>query len=284
MIVDCHAHLLPPWRLRKLLEWQRRFAPAHPVPVDVSLDALLAEYAEAGVDRIWNFAHAVFPDESDGLNEWNRQLAQAHPGIVPFGTCHPGEPDPVGVVDRCLGELGFVGLKFHPFVQRFVPWDPPFLRLLERVARHGPRVLVFHTGFEAFYGSPLPLAGFAEVLRAVPHNPVVLAHAGYPDVAGAFELVARFPNCHVDTVHALAAVTAGWDPGSQSAALAALRQGIAAFPDRVLFGTDHPAGTGTLASMYADARAFGLDPATEAAILGGNARRLTEAARPAVSG
>jgi predicted TIM-barrel fold metal-dependent hydrolase len=52
----------------------------------------------------------------------------------------------------------------------------------------------------------------------------------------------------------------------------------------VLFGTDHPAGTGTLASMYADARAFGLDPATEAAILGGNARRLTEAARPAVSG
>jgi len=186
-------------------------------------------------------------------------------------------------VDRCLGELGFVGMKFHPFVQRFVPWEPPFLRLLERIARHGPRIVVFHTGFEAFYGGPLPLARFAEVLRAVPGTPIVLAHAGYPDVAGAVELMARFPNCHVDTVHVLSRITAGWDPGSQGAALAALRAGIAAFPERVLFGTDHPAGTGTLAQMYADLDAFGLDRPTRAAVAGGNAVRLMTAARPSAA-
>jgi hypothetical protein len=279
VIVDCHAHLLPPRRLRKLIEWQRRFAPTHPVPDDVSVDALLAEYAAAGIDRIWNFAHAIFPDESDALNEWNRRLAERHPRVVPFGTCHPASPDPAGVIDRCLGEHGFVGMKFHPFVQRFVPWEPRWFPLWERIARHGPRIVVFHTGFEAFYGSALPVAGFAAILAALPETAVVLAHAGYPDVAGAFELVARYPNCHVDTVHVLARVTAGWDPGDQPAAWRALRQGIAAFPDRVLFGTDHPAGTGTLAAMCADLCAFGLAPAVEGAVAGENARRLVDAVR-----
>jgi uncharacterized protein len=280
VIVDCHAHLLPPRRMRKLLEWQRRHAPEHPVPVDVTLETLLAEYAAAGVDRVWNFAHALFPDESGPLNDWNHALGRSDPRVVPFGTCHPRAPDPDGVIERCLGEHGFVGMKFHPFVQRFVPWEAPFLRLLERIARGGPRILVFHTGFEAFYGGALPIGGFAEVLRAAPEAPVVLAHAGYPDVAGAFELVGRYANCHVDTVHVLAAVTTGWDPGSQQAAWQALREGIAAFPERILFGTDHPAGTGTLAAMYADARAFGLPPDVERLVLGENARRLVAAIRP----
>jgi hypothetical protein len=251
------------------------------VPLDVTVQALLGEYAVSGVDRIWNFAHAVFPDESDDLNEWSRGLADADPRIVPFGTCHPEAPDPLAVIDRCLGDHGFVGMKFHPFVQEFVPWEPRWLPLWERIATHGPRVLVFHTGFEAFYGRPLPVQGFEAILRALPDTPVVLAHAGYPDVAGALELVARYPNCYVDTVHLLSPVTAAWDPGSQPAAWAALREGLRTFPDRILFGTDHPAGTGTLAAMYADARAFGLAPDVAPRVLGENAWRLMEAVRRA---
>jgi hypothetical protein len=274
MIVDCHAHLLPPWRMAKLIQWTRRFNPRLPVPVDVSLETLLAEYREAGVDAVWNFAHAIFPDETDALNEWNYRLGQDHPEIVPIGTCHPETPSPVAVVDRCFTEYRFLGMKFHPYVQRFTPWEDRFLPLYERIAHHGGLV-IFHTGFEEFYGGALPLAGFRRIVEAFPHLVVVFAHANYPKVGEALEFVARYPNVFLDTVHLFARDAESWasDP-PQREIWARLREGITAFPDRVMFGTDHPSGTGWLADMYRDVRAFSLPAPLEEKLLGGNAFAL----------
>lgn len=280
MRIDCHVHLLPPERMAKLIRWTLRFNPAHPVPEAVTLEALLDEYRAVGVDYVWNFAHAIFPEETTPLNEWNRRLGQAHPWILPFGTCHPESPDPVAVVDRCLGEYGFVGMKFHPFVQRFTPWEPRFFPVWERIARHR-RILVFHTGFEEFYGGPLPLTGFEAILSAFPELPVVFAHGNYPWVGQAFELVARHPGLYLDTVHVFARVTQAWDRRTaERSAWEELRQGLQAFPDRVMFGTDHPSGTGTLVQMYDEFRAFGLPEDLERRLLGGTARRLVERIRP----
>ncbi len=279
MLIDCHAHLLPPDRMAKLMRWTRRFNPAHPIPDTVTLDALLAEYQEAGVASVWNFAHAIFPEETDGLNEWNWRLGQAQPSILPFGTCHPLTPDPLAVIDRCLGEYGFVGMKFHPFVQRFTPWEPRLFPLYEAIARYG-RIVVFHTGFEEFYGGALPLGGFEAILRAFPALPVVFAHANYPRLGEAFELVARHPSLYLDTVHVFARVTQAWDRVEQGPAWAALREGLRAFPDRVMFGTDHPSGTGTLRQMYQEFHDFGLSADLERRLLGETARALVEKIRP----
>jgi len=284
MRIDCHVHLLPPERMAKLIRWTLRFNPAHPVPETVTLEALLDEYRAVGVDYVWNFAHAIFPEETTPLNEWNRRLGQAHPWILPFGTCHPESPDPVAVVDRCLGEYGFVGMKFHPFVQRFTPWEPRFFPVWERIARHR-RILVFHTGFEEFYGGPLPLTGFEAILSAFPELPVVFAHGNYPWVGQAFELVARHPGLYLDTVHVFARVTQAWDRRTaERSAWEELRQGLRAFPDRVMFGTDHPSGTGTLAQMYAELEAFGLAEDLARRLLGETARRLVERIRPLAEG
>lgn len=279
MRIDCHAHLLPPVRMAKLIRWTLRFAPAHPVPETVALDALLAEYRAAGVDYVWNFAHAIFPQETEALNEWSWRLGRSHPWILPFGTCHPLAPVPLAVIDRCFGDYGFVGMKFHPFVQRFTPWEPRFFPLYERIAHHGGLV-VFHTGFEEFYGGTLPLGGFEPILRAFPTLRVVFAHANYPRVAEAFDLVARYPSLYLDTVHVFARVTQGWDRAAQGSAWDQLRDGLRAFPDRVMFGTDHPSGTGTLQEMYDEFHAFGLAPDLERRLLGETARRLVESIRP----
>jgi uncharacterized protein len=281
MRIDCHAHLLPAERMAKLVRWTLRFSPAHPVPETVTLEALLAEYAAAGVDRVWNFAHAIFPEETAPLNEWNWRLSRREPRVLPFGTCHPRAPDPLDVIDRCLEGYGFPGMKFHPFVQRFTPWEPRYFPLWERIARHR-RLVVFHTGFEEFYGAPLPVAGFEAILDAFPELPVVFAHANYPWVGQAFELLGRHPNLYLDTVHVFARVTGAWDRRTdQRSAWAELRCGLAAFPDRVMFGTDHPSGTGTLAGMYEEFQAFGLPEALERRLLGETARRLVEGLPPA---
>jgi predicted TIM-barrel fold metal-dependent hydrolase len=86
--------------------------------------------------------------------------------------------------------------------------------------------------------------------------------------------VGRYPNLYLDTVHAFGRVTAEWDGAHQAEVWAALRAGLAAFPDRVMFGTDHPSGTGTLAGMYEELRAFGLPAGVEQAMLGDTAARL----------
>jgi len=51
VIIDSHAHLLPPERMAKLIRWTRRFNPFHPVPDSVTLEELLQEYADARVDE-----------------------------------------------------------------------------------------------------------------------------------------------------------------------------------------------------------------------------------------
>jgi hypothetical protein len=263
----------------KLIQWARRSNPAHPVPEDVGIDALLREYAQAGIEQVWNFAHAIFPEETDGLNEWNWRLGLGHPEVIAFGTCHPATPDPVGVIDRCLLEYQFPGIKFHPFIQRFIPWDARLFPIYERIEARGGLV-VFHTGFEEFYGGALPLSGFAAILRAFPRLVTVFAHANYPRVGEAFDLVARHPNLYLDTVHVFAAFSRSWEPhGDRAAALSELQRGLTAFPDRVMFGTDHPAGAGTLKEIYEEVRASGVAGDLERALLGETARGLVAAVR-----
>ena len=125
----------------------------------------------------------------------------------------------------------------------------------------------------------LPIRGFDAILGAFPELPIVFAHANYPRVGDAFALVARHRNLYLDTVHVFARVTQGWDRANQASAWAALEEGLRAFPDRAMFGTDHPSGTGTLRQMYEEFHAFGLAPDLERRLLGETAGALVERVR-----
>ena len=280
LILDCHVHLLPPRRLLKLIEWARRFFPGHPVPETIALEELLAEFEAQGIRALLNFAHAIFPDETDVLNRFNHELATRYPQVLPVGTLHPESPEPLLVVSQCLDEYGFLGLKFHAFVQKFLPWEPRMRPVYEAVAARG-RLLYFHTGFEAFYGGPLPVAGWAELLAGIPPTPIVLAHACFPHFEAAFELLDRHPHLYLDIVNTLSPLAAMWLSGQDlEERRRVLREGVEAFPDRIMFGSDHPAGLGGLAQIYRDFDDFGLSDRARAALLGGTARRLIERVAP----
>ena len=264
----------------KLIEWLRRYLPDHPVPEAVTLDELFAEFQAQGIRAVLNFAHAIFPDETDGLNRFNFELGERSPQVLPIGTLHPETPEPLRVVAQCLDDYHFLGLKFHPFVQRFLPWEPRMLPVYEAVAERG-RLLYFHTGFEGLYGGPLPVAGWADLLRVIPPTPIVFAHACFPHFEQAFELLDRHPHLYLDIVNVLSALAAPWAEGWDLAERhRCLREGIEAFPDRIMFGSDHPAGMGSLAQIYQDFDGFGLSDRAKAALLGGTALRLVERVAP----
>jgi uncharacterized protein len=81
-----------------------------------------------------NLVYPIRDDETEAVNRFNFELHERYPWIIPFGGLHVGDGDKGAIVDRCLGEHGFLGFKFHPFIQAFDSLDPRMMPAYERLA------------------------------------------------------------------------------------------------------------------------------------------------------
>lgn len=274
MLIDCHVHLLPPRRLAGLLRWMHGFYPHHPIPVDVTLEQCIAHYEALPVDYLFNLVYPIRAGETEELNRFNLELHRRHPWIIPFGGCHVEDADKGAIVDRCLGEYGFLGFKFHPFIQRLDPLDPRLLEVYARLAAWG-RPVVFHTGFEEFYGRTLPAETLEEIARTFPRMPVVFAHALFPNFDDAWRLVRRYDNVWLEMTNVFSNF---WDPRyilkKYPSARTLLLEGVGPHSERIMFGTDHPSGAGTLGEIYQALDRAGLGETARERLLGGTAERF----------
>jgi Amidohydrolase len=198
------------------MKWMHGFYPEHPIPRDVTLEQCIAYYDTIAVDYIFNLVYPIRDDETEVVNRFNLELQQRYPWIVPFGGLHVADPDKGAIVERCLGEYGFLGFKFHPFIQAFDPLDPRMMPAYERLAAW-KRPVVFHTGYEEFY------------------ERIVERHANvWLEMTNVFSSFwdRRYVLKEYDTEKRL------------------LLEGIGPHSERIMFGTDHPAGSGTLEEIY----------------------------------
>jgi len=258
MRIDTHVHLLPPGRLDGLLRWMRRSFPEHPIEEGVSLELLRSELREAGVERIFNLVYPLDRSETGPLNRFNLELAERWPEIVPFGSLHPDDPRKDEIVVRLLEEFGFVGIKFHPFVQKFDPFSEIMVPVF-RTLNSYRRPLVIHTGYEEFYGGDLPVRGFRELASRYPDMPLVLVHMLFPHLDEAFRMLGEFPQVYLDATNvfgSLKMMRAGMEPQDVAPIERNLLACVEEFKGRVFFGSDHPAGMGDLSTIFTDAEAF----------------------------
>lgn len=113
--------------------------------------------------------------------------------LLPLGSVDPRRPDAAAEVIRCANELGFRGLKLHPWMQGFSPLAPYMDPVAEAAATAG-LPMVFHDGTPP-YASPLQIAHLA---RRFPLLTVVLAHGGLFDMwQDSVAAVLRHPNVHI---------------------------------------------------------------------------------------
>jgi len=249
--IDAHVHILPPRRLAGLMRWIRRANPQHPVPGDGS----------EGVTRFFNFAYPLAPEETDPLNEFNLDFCSRVPEAVPFGSMHVENPDKPALASE-LFERGFAGLKFHPFVQKFDPWDERMEELYEYLEETGKPVFL-HTGFEAWYGMEMPPDKLEGIMRRHPKLAAVFVHMMFPAIEHAWRLLEEFPNLYMDTTNVFAAFRPAFRPlleawTGKKDLREAFCEGLEKHAGRVIFGSDHPAGMGTLRDIYAEIENFGL--------------------------
>ncbi len=125
-------------------------------------------------------------------------------------------------LERCVNELGFVGVKLHPFAHAVNPDQSIGRKVFEAASDLGVPVMI-HTGA----GIPwaLPSASIP-IAKDFPELSIVLAHSGSSIFASESALAARLcHNIYLET---------SWLPGF---VIRGLCRNLGA--DRIMFGSDH---------------------------------------------
>lgn len=277
-LIDIHVHLYPERRLGGLMRWIHKGVPGHPVPVDVTVEQIVTDLRAAGAERFLAAVFPLAPGEARELNRFNADLARAVPEMIPLGTVHQDDPDPVAVAREALEVLGLKGIKLHPMMMGLAVGDPRLMPVYALLQEMG-RPLLVHTGFEEGYGRTTRREDWERLFRAFPRLTFLLAHAFFPDLPYAFSLPHRFGNVVLDATNVFGMML--WPEGPLPFGISRPRWGreelaaaIEAHPDRVVFGSDHPAGMGTLAGVIRQVETFGLAEETVRRVLYGNARAL----------
>ncbi len=254
--IDSHVHIMPPWRLRGLARWILKAYPDHPVKESVTAEDILDELKERKVTHFFNFIYPLKVSETNKLNEFNAEFCSKTPGAIPFASLHHDTPDKAVLAEELFSRHPFVGFKFHPFVQRFDPWDPRMDELYGFLQEVGKPVF-FHTGFEVFYNLKMPIEKLVALVKRYPKLPMVFVHMAFPEIKACFKLLDEYPCLYLDTTNVLSIIRPEFEPMLKSIPngyklIDELIEGMERHSERIMNGSDHPVGMGSLEQIYGD--------------------------------
>lgn len=263
MILDVHVHLPNEVRNARTVE---EALPA--------TERMFAFARKLGIDR----QVILGMNPSVAANELLGRLAERFGGeLIPFMRGSFVDPDSPALLERCVKELGFKGLKLYG--------EPPSFPLSGLLAGHalfrkagelGVPVLLhswhIEEGLEALTTS-INVASFPMILlrglgEKHPSTNFIIAHAGGMWVK-AFQAARPYPNIYFDV--------SGFDPERGIVEKAVEVLGA----KRVLYGSDSPGRS--YAAQLAKVRYAEIGEAERTLILAGNAARLLNIAEPAVA-
>jgi len=290
--IDCHVHLYPPEVNRAPDAWALASGERHWAELCVrvrkngravqgfpDVDELLRAMDAAGVARAvllgWYWEKH---DTCVRQNQFYATCVKSHPDrLAAFATVHPAS-GPAAVKEEIVraSEAGFSGVgELSPHSQGFLIHDPGWQEILGFAGECGLAVNL-HVSDSAGKRYPgkvnTPLEDFLDMARRYPRTTFILAHWGarIPFHEQWGTEIRALQNVYYDT----AASPLLYDSRVFSEMLSLV-------PERVLFGSDYPLVlypnreiTPAINSFIAEVQALGLSTEQEAAVLGGNARRL----------
>jgi predicted TIM-barrel fold metal-dependent hydrolase len=305
MIIDSHAHVSradwsSPKFLEEVIEPAMRASGA-PIPATVyegtDIPAMMADYREAGVDKVFLYAVAPREPKTFGRDPATREIAGAHVSndyIADVCRQYPDQTLPVmavnpryegdvvlGEMERCVREFGARAVKLYPTYNHYRPDDrelcwPIYAKALEL----GIPVIV-HQSWTTLVDAPMKYqypAQLDDVARDFRDLVLICCHFGVPWIEEAMALVAKHTNVYVDTSY--------WATIEEPEIV--LRhlhrcQRYGCTYDRILWGTDFPVTPpGPSLEIFREtlpvlASKLGLDPIPQEGLdlmLGGNAARI----------
>jgi hypothetical protein len=270
--IDPHVHIMPQRRMRGLVRWVKKFTPGFPVNEDITTEEILAELQESEIPFFFNLVFPLWEEETEDLNIFNRDLCAETPEAIPFGSVHMGTPDKGKETRRCIEDYGFLGMKLHPYAQRFPAFGPEMRPMFEVLNEHR-RPLLVHTGFDVFYGMYMDFEDMEEVIRDYPDMQLVAVHSLFPRFDLAYRLLREYPNFWLDMTNTISCMRLYEDIKNQKGELPPQASSLemedvdknhqyfiklfSDFPGRIMYGTDFPVGFGYHPALLEDLRYFG---------------------------
>ncbi len=226
MIIDAHAHIFPDKIAKKATAGIGSFYNMT-MDFDGTLETLLREGGEAGVDRFIVQSVATVPTQVISINNFIAQSVEKYPDkLIGFGAMHPDFEDISGEIERIVS-LGLKGIKLHSDFQQFNIDDEKAFPIYENAQKHGLPIL-FHIGDSRYdYSSPEKLLN---VVKKFPNLTVIGAHfAGWSMWDKGAEMF-NHKGIYTDCSSSLYAMT------PEHAADLIRKIGV----HRVMWGTDYP--------------------------------------------
>ncbi|MCU0821195.1 MAG: amidohydrolase [Spirochaetes bacterium] len=242
-IIDIHVHIYPPERQYKLIRWIKKSFPEHPVDVNVTPDGIMKDLEDQGVTRFINLIYPLTPEETGPLNEFNADFIRTHNNAEGFASIHPKNDNKEKIIKHAIYELGLLGLKFHPFIQRIDLRDPAMEEIFA-ICEKLERPVFLHTGYESFYKRKLSPQCVNNILKRHPGLSLVINHACFPDLLSAFDMARRFKGVYIDLTNVPGSIPYFQAEFNGRNLKEVLLNGIREFTGRIFFGTDHPVGMG----------------------------------------
>jgi predicted TIM-barrel fold metal-dependent hydrolase len=244
-----------------LQRWTGGAIPTEAPPVSFTIAAMDEAGIDAGLLSAWHGPQGSLIS-NDEVAQWVAEHPDRLGGLAGVDLRRPVEA--VRELRRCVGELGFKGLRIIPWLWEVPPTDRRFYPLYATCAELGVPVCtqVGHTGplRPSEPGRPIPYID--QIAIDFPELTIVCGHIGYPWTEEMVAVARKHPNVVIDT----SAYTVRRYPPELVRYLKA--DGGA----KVLFGSNWPMIAPARALEHLDA--LELDAATREQFLDGNARRV----------
>jgi predicted TIM-barrel fold metal-dependent hydrolase len=251
--IDIHAHFstregnLSTMRYAKGLAsyyMKREVSAEQVLAFSKSDEAMAKDFTEAGVKGIlvgWDAESNT--GEPAMSNDYVASMVQRFPDafIGAYGCVDPWKGErAVAEAERCVRELGLMGLKFQAAAQAFYPNDRRFYPLWEKCVELGASIQL-HTGTTGLgagmpggagiklkYTRPIPYID--DVAADFPDLKIICLHPAWPWQDEAIAMAIHKPNIFFDL--------SGWAPKYFPEALK--REIRTRLKDRVMFASDYP--------------------------------------------
>ena len=210
LIIDAHCHF---WEEELLSNEVQGFLSAiskqfnfdSALLLNASSDRLIQEMDEAGIDKTVLLAvdYEILFEGKISYKEYNNKLAEyinEYPDrFIGFAGIDPRRgKEAIKELERCIGELGFKGVKLWPLTG-FYPDDLKYYPFYERVEELGVPILC-HTGMG-------PTGTYLKYCRPMyvdtiavdfPKIKIIMAHIGIPWTSEAIAVAFKNPNVYID--------------------------------------------------------------------------------------
>lgn len=175
MIIDFHTHIFPDHIAHNAIPHLEKEGgvKAH---LNGTKTALLDSMDKNGVEKSVVCSIATKPSQFQAILDWSQTLSCER--LVPFASIHPDDPNCLEQI-RQIKEMGFKGIKMHPYYQDFFFNDTRLLPIFKLVTDL-QLILLMHTGYDIAFprirrADP---AQILEVHTLFPNLKLVTSHLG----------------------------------------------------------------------------------------------------------